>query len=246
MATEYHDYIIADKIVIPEKSKKYYSEKVAYLPHCFQPNDRKRAFPTKEFTRAELGLPEKAFIFCCFNNPYKINPKIFTLWMKILQETEESVLWLKINNQEAMNNLKTQIIKNGIDPHRIIFAQHSASYEDYLAQYKLADLFLDTTPFNAHTTASESLWMGLPVLTVQGETYISRVSSSLLLSVGLDELITSNLDRYCAKAINLAKNKLTTPLFNTPLYTKNLESLYFKMYDKYKHNLKNDDIELHS
>lgn len=258
MGTDYHDYIIADKIVIPQSSKKYYSEKIAYLPNSFQPNDRQRVVGEKNFTRSELGLPEKGFVFCCFNNIYKINPRIFDTWMKILKETSGSVLWLKVDNQHAQKNLQKEAVKRGIDQKRLIFAKRMDSFEDHLARYKVADLFLDTIPFNAHTTASEALWAGLPILTTQAESYISRVTSSLLSAIGLPELITINLDAYCSLAIDLAhdvdklklikskliKNRLTSSLFDTPRYVQDIEKLYFKMHERYKNNLAADDIEI--
>jgi predicted O-linked N-acetylglucosamine transferase (SPINDLY family) len=248
---KYMDYIIADKIVIPEASKKYYVEKVVYLPNSYQANDDQRKIYDGQFSRAQFGLPDDAFVFTCFNNNYKITPTVFDSWMRILSLVDGSVLWLLADNSMAKENLIKEAIDRGIDFSRLIFAER-LPISEHLARHDLADLFLDTLPYNAHTTASDALWAGLPVLTLMGHTFPGRVAASLLSSVGLDELITYTKDEYESLAIELAKNpqkladiklklannRLTTPLFDTPLFTKNIEFAYIKMYEKYKAGMK--------
>jgi len=257
MCTEYIDYIIADKTLIPTECQSYYSEKVVYLPNSYQVNDRKRLISEKKFTRKQLGLPENSFVFCCFNNSYKILPETFCIWMHILKETEDSVLWLLKDNSFAEKNLKEEAQKHGVDPQRLVFADRLSS-SDHLARHLQADLFLDTFPCNAHTTASDALWTGLPILTLMGQSFASRVTASLLNAVGLTELITNTQKDYENLAIELAtdtnkissiklklvSNRLTTPLFDTPLFTKNLEASYIKMYGRYLNDLLPDHIYL--
>jgi predicted O-linked N-acetylglucosamine transferase (SPINDLY family) len=247
MAADYMDYLIADKVLIPEQSQGAYSEKIIYLPHSYQVNDRKRAISEKVFTRAELGLPEQGFVFCSFNNNFKILPAIFDSWMRILKTVEGSVLWLYEDNAVAAEHLKKLAIDKGIDGAKIIFAK-KMPLEEHLARHRQADLFLDTFPYNAHTTASDALWAGLPVLTLMGQSFASRVAASLLTAIGLPELITTSPQEYEALAIELAKNpeklaalkqklesnRLTTPLFDTPLFTKDLERAYMQMYEDYQ------------
>jgi len=242
---EYIDYILADKILIPEEEQKFYSEKVAYLP-SYQVNDRKRPIPAPIFTRGELGLPEDGFVFCCFNNNYKILPSTFDSWMRILKSCDGSVLYLYAENSWVETNLKKEAEARGVSGDRIIFGQKLASTE-YLARYLACDLFLDTAPYNAGTTASDALWAGLPVLTLKGVTFAGRMASSLLNSIGLNELITSTPEAYEDLAIQLAQNperlavikrKLTdnrgtAPLFDSKSFTKNLESLYINMHGRY-------------
>ena len=239
------DYIIADNEIIPKESQKYYSEKVAYLP-SYQANDSQRAISSREFTRKELGIREGAFIYCCFNNNYKILPDVFSSWMKILTRVENSVLFLYAENTYAQENLKKEALKRGVDPARLIFGGR-LPVADYLARYRIADLFLDTFPYNAGTTASDALWVGVPVLTRQGDTFASRVASSLLKAIGLSELITKTVDEYESLACSLAENpemlrdiklkleanKSTTPLFNTREVAANLESLFLKAHQRY-------------
>jgi predicted O-linked N-acetylglucosamine transferase (SPINDLY family) len=257
MCTEYIDYIIADKTLIPTECQSYYSEKVVYLPNSYQVNDRKRLISEKKFTRKQLGLPENSFVFCCFNNSYKILTETFCIWMHILKETEDSVLWLLKDNSFAEKNLKEEAQKHGVDPQRLVFADRLSS-SDHLARHLQADLFLDTFPCNAHTTASDALWTGLPILTLMGQSFASRVTASLLNAVGLTELITNTQKDYENLAIELAtdtnkissiklklvSNRLTTPLFDTPLFTKNLEASYIKMYGRYLNDLLPDHIYL--
>ena len=254
---KYMDYIIADKIVISEESKIHYGEKVAYLPNSYQANDDQRKISDKKFSRAELGLPENAFIFACFNNNYKITPLVFDSWVKILSLVEGSILWLLADNPMAKNNLIKEATARGLDSSRLIFAER-LSISEHLARHRQADLFLDTLPYNAHTTCSDALWAGLPVLTLMGSTFPGRVGASLLKAIDLPELITNTKEEYEAMAIELAmnpqklrdiklklaRNRLTTPLFDTPLFTKNLETIYIKMMERYQADLQPDHITI--
>ncbi|QWD72536.1 tetratricopeptide repeat protein [Polynucleobacter sp. UB-Raua-W9] len=250
MGASYMDYIVADPTVIPESSQKFFSEKVVYLPDTYQPNDRKRQVATKVFSKSELGLPDQGFIFCCFNNNFKINPEVLDSWARILSQVPGSVLWLLEDNPSAKNNLMAELEKRDIASDRLIFAGRLQTSE-HLARHAAADLFLDTWPYNAHTTASDALWAGLPVLTRMGQTFASRVAASLLNAIDLPELITSTSEEYEALAVKLAThpeklqefkerlklNRLTKPLFNTELYTKHLETAYLKMYERYQADL---------
>jgi predicted O-linked N-acetylglucosamine transferase (SPINDLY family) len=245
MGAEYIDYIFADKTLIPADSQSCYSEKVVYLPNSYQVNDRKRAISDKQFTRQDLGLPENEFVFCCFNNNYKILPATFASWMRILRAVDGSVLWLLQDNPWVVDNLKKESEKQGVAPNRLVFAER-LPLPEHLARHRQADLFLDTLPYNAHTTASDALWTDLPVLTLMGSSFASRVAASLLNAIGLPELITNTQEEYEALAIELAtnpqklveiklklaNNRLTTPLFDTPLFTKNLEAAYLKMHER--------------
>ncbi|WP_215326175.1 tetratricopeptide repeat protein [Polynucleobacter sp. JS-Mosq-20-D10] len=235
----YIDYLIADPIVIPSDSQSFYSEKIAYLPHCYQANDFKRIISDSVLTRADFGLPEQGFVYCCFNNNYKITPATFDIWMRILQASPTSVLWLIEDNPTAGNNLQKEAVKRGVDASRILFAKRLPLTE-HLARHRLADLFLDTLPYNAHTTASDALWAGLPVLTCKGNSFAGRVAASLLTAINLPEMIASSPAEYEALAIELAhhpeklqqtrvrleQHRLTTPLFNTTSFTKDLEAVY--------------------
>jgi predicted O-linked N-acetylglucosamine transferase (SPINDLY family) len=246
MGADYIDYIIADKTLIPDASQSYYSEKVVYLPNSYQANDRKRLISDKQFTKQELGLPENSFVFCCFNNNYKILPATFSSWMRILKEVEGSVLFLYAENNWAKDNLQKEAEIRGVNSSQLIFGMN-IPYADYLSRYQTCDLFLDTFPYNAGTTASDALWTGLPVLTLMGQSFASRVAASLLNAIGLPELITNTQEEYESLAIELAmnpsklaaiklrlaNNRLTYPLFDTPLFTKNLEAAYIKMFEKY-------------
>ncbi|MBJ7503960.1 MAG: tetratricopeptide repeat protein, partial [Polynucleobacter sp.] len=205
MSAEYIDYIIADKTLIPPHSQHHYSEKIVYLPHSYQVNDRKRVIADKLLTRSELGLPEQGFVFACFNNNYKINPDNFDRWMRILKVVDGSVLWLFEDNPWAAANLKKEAEKRGVNTARLVFAKRMPLSE-HLARHRQADLFLDTLPCNAHTTCSDALWAGLPVLTLMGESFASRVAASLLNGIDLPELITTSPEEYEALAIELATN----------------------------------------
>jgi predicted O-linked N-acetylglucosamine transferase (SPINDLY family) len=252
---EYIDYLIADPTVIPASNQKYFSQKIVLMPDTYWVTDRKVAIAQRTPTHAEVGLPEKAFIFCCFNNNYKITPEVFDCWMRILRQVDGSVLWLLEDNAKAASNLRKEAGIRGVHPERLIFAKRMPS-PDHLARYRLADLFLDTLPYNAHTTASDALWAGLPVVTRIGETFAGRVAASLLHAIGLTELITSTPQAYEALAIELAtnaekltairrklvSNRLTTPLFDTQLFTKHIEAAYAAMYERYQAGLPPDHI----
>jgi predicted O-linked N-acetylglucosamine transferase (SPINDLY family) len=256
MGAQYYDYLLTDKTIIPEGSQEFYSEKIVYLP-SYQSNDRKRLISDRQFTRQELCLPEKGFIFCCFNNNYKILPDTFGSWIRILKAVEGSVLFLYAENKWAEDNLVKEADARGLDSSRLIFGRHLPN-DEYLARYKVCGLFLDTFPYNAGTTASDALWAGLPVLTLTGRSFASRVAASLLNAIDLPELITNTQEEYEALAIELAmdskkladiklklaKNRLTAPLFDTPLFTKNLESAYIKMYERYQNDLGPDHISI--
>ena len=249
------DYIIADKTIIPESSQRFYSEKIVYLPNCYQVNDSKRLIPNKKFSRAELGLPESSFIFCSFNNNYKILPETLDSWSRILMAVERSALWLLADNSLAADNVKKEFSNRGIAPDRLIFANKLA-YSNHLARHYCADLFLDTWPCNAHTTASDALWMGLPLLTLMSRSFAGRVAASLLNAIGLPELITNTQEEYETLAIELAvnpkkladiklklaNNHLTAPLFDATLFTKNIEDAYIKMYERHQAYLQPDHI----
>ena len=257
LSADFFDYIIADEILIPKESQEYYSEKIVYLPNTYQPNDQKKQISKKIFKREEIGLPKNNFVFCSFNQSSKILPKTFDVWMRILKKVNRSVLWLLESNINTRENLKDQANRRGIDPSRLIFAERLPP-EEHLARHKAADLFIDTFPYNAHTTCSDSLRVGLPVLTLQGETFASRVSSSLLNAVGLKELITYSSKEYEDLAVEFAtdasklkniKNKLEInknklPLFNTKLFTSHIEQAYFEMYKRYNKNEKPENIEI--
>jgi protein O-GlcNAc transferase len=255
MGAQYIDYLIADPTLIPRGSLPQYSEKIVYLPNSYQVNDRKRQIANKEFTRAELGLPSTGFIFCCFNNNYKITPGTLDGWMRILKRVEGSILWLLEDNKTAVNNLRKEAQARDVSAGRLIFAQRMPLPE-HLARHRAADLFIDTLPCNAHTTASDALWVGLPVLTCIGESFAARVAASLLNAIGLPELIATTQEQYEAMAIELAsnsgrlaqirerlhRNRLTMPLFDTELFTKHLENAYTQMYERYQGDLSPEHI----
>jgi predicted O-linked N-acetylglucosamine transferase (SPINDLY family) len=256
MGAQYIDYIIADHTVISENQHAFYSEKVVSLPNSYQPNDRQRQNADKMFTRAEMGLPLEGFVFCCFNNNYKILPDIFDVWIRILKQVVGSVLWLSRSNATASTNLRNEAVARGVSAERLIFARRMPLLSEHLARYKCADLFIDTLPYNAHTTASDALWAGLPVVTCLGETFAGRVAASLLKAVNLPGLITTTLEDYERLAIELAtnpeklarirrmlsENRLTTPLFNTKMYTKHIEAAYNEMYERHQSGLAPDRI----
>ena len=251
------DYIIADKVLIPKENQKYYSEKIIYLPNTYQARDSSQEISNKTFGREELNLPKNAFVFCCFNQNYKITPSIFNIWMRLLKNVNNSVLWLLEDNPTAVKNLKKEAKQRKVDPNRIIFAKRMPVPE-HLARHKLADLFIDTFPYGAHTTCSDALWAGLPVVTCIGQSFASRVASSLLNAINLKELITTTEKEYEKLIIELAqnsfrlkeiknkldKNKFTKPLFNTKLYTKNIELAYTKVYEKYLNKSPVENIKI--
>ena len=247
MGVDYIDYIIGDTDVIPQGHEVFYTEKVVRLPDTYQVNDSKRIISEHTPTRAEVGLPELGFVFCCFNNNFKITPDIFAIWMRLLKKVEGSVLWLFEDNAAASRNLRREAHVRGVAPGRLVFAPRM-SLPEHLARHRLADLFLDTLPCNAHTTASDALWAGLPVLTCMGGTFPGRVAGSLLRAIGLPELITENLIDYEALAFKLAttpyfladirsrlaRNRTTYPLFDTDRFRRHIESAYVTMYERYQ------------
>jgi predicted O-linked N-acetylglucosamine transferase (SPINDLY family) len=254
-AGPYMDYIIADKNLIPDKNQKFYFEKIIYMPDCYQPHDSKKNIGNSNYGRTKFNLPESNFLYCCFNSVYKINPLIFNSWMRILKKTKNTALCLLEGNDSCKENLLTEASKRGIDANRIFFSPHVV-YEDVFQRFKLCDLFLDTFPYSAHTTASEALSSGLPLLTITGESFQSRVSTSLLKNLNIPELITSNIEDYENFAICLANNpeklkeirkKLLSSInssntFNAKIYTKNLEKAYLQTYDNYYKNLAPENI----
>lgn len=241
------DYIIGDKVVIPPDAVRCYSEKVVYLPDCYQPNDNKRQIATTVPSRTDLGLPDKGFVFCSFNGNYKFTPDVFDVWVRLLKNVPDSVLWLLDPGNTAAANLRSEAQKRGVSPDKIIFAPR-LKLDQHLARHRHADLFLDTIPYNAHTTASDALWAGLPLVTCIGQTFASRVAASLLTAAGLPELITGSLEEYEQLALKLArepqalaalKSKLaekrnTCALFDTERYTHNLEAAYARMWEKHQ------------
>lgn len=244
MGLDCMDYIIADGVICPPDQRAHYAEKVVTLPHSYQVNDSQRAIASMACTRAQAGLPDQAFVYCCFNNNFKILPETFDAWMHILRAVDNSVLWLLEDNATAARNLKAAAAQRGIDPQRLIFARR-APLAEHLARHTLADLFLDTLPCNAHTTTSDALWAGLPVLTLAGRSFPARVAASLLHAVNLPELVTHNRADYEHLAIALARNPdhlaalkaslrkvKTTPLFDVPSFTRGIENAYRQMFDR--------------
>lgn len=244
---DYIDYVLADRHVIPESHHPYYTEKVVYLPDCYQINDAKRTIAAATPCRSELGLPQNAFVFCCFNQSYKISPDVFECWMRLLERIPGSVLWLYQAETAAAYNLRNVAVACGVAAERLIFAPWMQQ-DRHLARYRLADLFLDTAPYNAHTTASDALWTGLPVLTCHGTTFAGRVGASLLNAVGLGELITNSLEEYESLAFRLAtdpdrlaairarlsNNRTAHPLFDTTRTCHGIESAYTEMWRRYQ------------
>jgi predicted O-linked N-acetylglucosamine transferase (SPINDLY family) len=257
MGVDYIDYIIADKIVVPIEQQLNYSEKIVYLPHSYQVNDSKRKISDRQFTKKEFGLPEEGFIFCSFNSNFKILPATFDSWMRIMKTVDSSVLWLFVDNPTAAANLLQEAKNRGVDSKRLVFAQQMP-LEDHLARYRLADLMLDTLPYNAGTTASDALWVGLPVLTCMGKLFAGRMAASLLGAIDLPDLITTSREEYEAKAIELAshpdklreikdkigRSRQTTPLFDTKLFTRHIEAAYEAMYLRYQVGLPPDVIKV--
>jgi predicted O-linked N-acetylglucosamine transferase (SPINDLY family) len=246
MGADYIDYLIADPVVIPPSLSHHYTEKIAHLPNCFLPNDSTREIAGSEYTRAQCGLPPGGFVFCCFNNSYKITPAVLDAWAGILVRVEHGVLWLSRHHPAATENLRRQAANRGIDPARLVFAERAPSQPEYLARLRLGDLFLDTLPYNAHATAIDALWAGLPVLTRSGETFAGRVATSLLHAIDLPELVTSSTHDYVELAValatnparlrsirrRLAENRRNAPLFDTAAITRDLEALYRRMHGR--------------
>ena len=251
------DYVLADRFVIPEGERRFYSESVVYLPGSYQVNDAARSISPRRKQRAELGLPPQGFVFCCFNSSYKIAPAVFALWMRLLARVPASVLWLLADNDAAQRNLREAARSSGIDPQRLVFASR-APHGEHLARYGAADLFLDTLPYNAHTTASDALWAGLPVLTAAGATFAGRVAGSLLHAAGLPELITNSLEEYEHLALRLAcepglllqqkarleANRAAASLFDTDRFRRNIESAYLAMWERRQRGLQPASFEV--
>ena len=255
IGADYFDYIIADHILIPTDQKKFYSEKIIYMPHSYQPNDNKLEIPELNTSRSDHGLPEKGFVFCCFNQNYKIGIDEFNIWMNVLKKIDESVLWLIESNKWIKQNICKQAELNNISSSRIIFAKN-LSHLEHLERHKHADLFLDTFNYNAHTTASDALWCGLPIITKQGNQFAARVASSLLSALDLNELVTQTNDEYEKMIIDYASqpvklkeiseklniNKNNKPLFNTLQYTRDFELGMSKVYELFLNGEKPTDI----
>lgn len=256
MGADYMDYLVADDSIVPAAYQGHYTEKLVYLP-SYQVNDSKRCIPDRHFTRGELGLPARGFVFCCFNDCYKITPDTFDSWMRVLVKVQGSVLFLYAASEIAQANLRKEAVKRGVEPHRLVFGG-KLSYADYLARYRSADLFLDTLPYNAGTTASDALWAGLPVLTCVGETFAGRVASSLLNAVRLPELVATTRTEYEELAValatdparltelrrKLADNRLSAPLFDTRRFTRNLEAAFVKIHERYCADAPPDNIRI--
>jgi predicted O-linked N-acetylglucosamine transferase (SPINDLY family) len=245
MGTRLVDYLIADRFVVPEAHFRDYDEHIVHLPDCYQPNDPHRVAGAPP-TRADAGLPETGMVFCSFNETYKITPVMFDIWMRLLKAVPGSVLWLLASNRWAPDNLRREAQVRAVDPNRLIFAPR-LSQAAHLGRLALADLVLDTLPYNAHTTASDALWSGVPVLTCPGETFASRVAGSLLKTMGLSELIADNLEDYERRARGLAERpemlrglnakveqrRRTSPLFDAGRFARHLELAYRAMWDRY-------------
>jgi len=254
---DFFDYIITDRIVTPEDHAPYYSENFVYLPHCYQVNDHTQAISNRDWARKDFGLPEESFVFSSFNRPYKVDPVMFDTWMKILRQVSQGVLWLLRENETAEDNLRHEAEARGVKPERLIFSE-TLPKDEHLARLRLADLALDTRIVNGHTTTSDALWAGVPIITLQGSHFASRVSASILTAIGLPELITHTLAEYEALAVHLAcnphklqaiqerlaKNRSTEPLFDTPRFGKNLEKAYKEMWKIYLAGEKPKHIEV--
>ena len=244
MGAAFIDYVIADAAVIPPGDERFFSEQVVRLPHSYQVNDATRAIAEHAPSRREARLPDAAFVFCAFNNSYKITPAFFELWMRLLKRVPGSVLWLLDDNPDARSNLQQSAQAHGVDAARLVFAPR-VDHAEHLARHRLADLFLDNLPCNAHTTGSDALWAGLPFVTCRGTTFAGRVGASLLQAVGLPELIADDLARYEQLALELARepkllsayrerlarNRLSQPLFDTERFRRHIEEAYRRMWE---------------
>jgi protein O-GlcNAc transferase len=256
MGAPFMDYIIADRVTIPEENRTHYTEQVVYLPHSYMPNDSTRVIAERTPSRGEQGLPQTGFIFACHNVSQKIGPEVFDVWMRLLREVEGSVLWLRATGDTATANLRREAQARGVAPERLVFAARMPQTEDHLARLRLADLFVDTQPYNAHATACDALWAGLPVLTCTGRTFPARVAASVLHAIGLPELVTSSLAEYEQLALALARdperlaaikakllrNRGTEPLFDTAGFTRDLETIYSSMWERQQAASENSKI----
>ena len=247
MGTEYMDYMIADGVVIPRVLQRWYVERIIYLPGSFMPFDSRSAIAGRLFKREELDLPPAGFVFCCFNTCSKFTPEVFDCWMRVLKRTENSVLWLAPTNPAAAANLRKEASRRGIDARRLIFAHRIESFPEHLARLRAADIFLDTFPYNAHSTSLDALFAGLPILTYAGKSFASRVAASLLLAINMPELIAASLAEYEDTAVALAcdparfremrkmlaAKRLESPIFDTARYARDLEAAYEVVYDRH-------------
>ncbi len=257
LGTPFMDYLIADPVLVPQDARAFYTEKIVTLPHCYQPGDRQRAGAEGSAAREVYGLPREGVVFCAFHNSFKITPPMFDCWMNILGAVSGSVLWLRFEGDTPMTNLRREAERRGMDPARLVFARH-VPLAEHLARHRLADVFLDAYPYNAHSTANDALWMGLPVMTLAGKSYAARVAASLLTAVGLPELIAHSLAAYQALAIalagdparraalreKLAKARHASPLFDTPAYTRHLEAAYAAMVERSDAGIAPDHIHI--
>jgi len=245
MGASYIDYIIVDPVLVPPERQVHYAEKLVHLPHCYMPGDDKRAVAQPP-TRREAGLPDKGFVFCSFNIIAKIAPPMFDVWMRLLKNVEGSVLWLSPAKAPAADNLRREAEARGADGARLVFAPFVAGPEQHLARLSLADLFLDTLPYNAHAGGSDALWAGVPIISCRGTTFAGRVGASMLDAIGLPELVADSLDSYESLALGLARepqmlasvkakllrNRKTEPLFDTRRFTRNLEAAYLAIWER--------------
>jgi protein O-GlcNAc transferase len=250
LGAPYMDYLIADGVVIPPGQERWYSESVVRLPHCYLPNDDRREIGEVP-SREQAGLPASGLVLCAFTNAYKINPPVFGVWMRLLREVPGSVLWLRGMGEQAQQNLQQEAERLAVERERLVFAPRVPGMAAHLARQSLADLYLDTQPYNAHSTACDALWAGVPVLTCAGRSFAARVAASALTAVGLPQLITHTLQEYEAKALQLAREpqrlqqlreelrrqRLGSALFDTQRYCRHLESAYLTMHQRAVHAL---------
>ncbi len=255
LGAPYMDYLIADPTLIPPPHRAHYDEKIAYLPHSYQPNDSTKPIASEKMTREQAGLPARGFVFCCFNHSFKILPEVFAVWMRLLRAVEDSVLWLLESNAAAVRNLRREAAAHGVATERLVFAPRT-SLATHLARHRHANLVLDTMPYNAHTTASDALWAGVPVVTCLGDTFASRVAASLLSAIGLPELVSPDLAGYEALALALAQapervaalrtrlaaNRATEPLFDTGRFARDIEALYTLMIERQRSGVPPDHL----
>jgi predicted O-linked N-acetylglucosamine transferase (SPINDLY family) len=248
MGVDYMDYLIADRHVVPREHWPYYREKIVYMPDAYLPTDGSVEIPDEAPGRAAYGLPEEGLVFCAFSHDYKISPRMFAIWMRLLKRTPGSVLWLMSRSEISQRNLWVAAEAQGVEPARLVFATRVPRVEDHLARYRLADFFLDTYPYNAHTTAADALMAGVPVVTCMGEAFHARVAGSLVHAAGLSDLVTHSLADYEALALALAAQpervarlkarlreaRASSPLFDTAGFCRNLEAIYIAMWRKYR------------
>jgi protein O-GlcNAc transferase len=250
MGAAFMDYLISDRFVVPESMQPQYAERIAYLPECFQANDDRRPRGFDRLSRADVGLPDQSVVLCSFNGSFKLNPLLFDTWCRILRENPSTVLWVLADTPSAQENLKREAAARGVHSDRLVFAGRM-SYEDYMSRMRLADLFLDTFPFNGGTTTSDALWMGVPVLTCTGESFASRMAGSLLTVLGLPELVTSDLPAYERRAIELIESPsrlaelrarlgeslVASPLYKAERFCRHLERAYRTMWERHESGL---------